>query len=137
MFYCLKVRDKLYLLMYRISAFIVYLFAISVLATVPSFAQENIGFENGIFDNWDFAVGNVQTDGKLVIYPAFAVPGSFTIFKKEQAETIDYYGKFSVFPPNGSNYSMKLGNEMYGSTAQQISYTMIVPATGSHLTMMV
>jgi gliding motility-associated-like protein len=118
--------------MFKTSAFIVYLIAISALVNVPSFAQENIGFENGTFDNWDFAVGNVQTDGKLVIYPAFAVPGSFTIFKKEQADSKDYYGKFSVFPPNGSNYSMKLGNEMYGNTAQQISYTMTVPATGSN-----
>ena len=104
---------------------------ISILFAIPSFAQHNIGFENGTFDNWDFAVGNIQKDGKITTFPSIAVPGSFTILKNDQSGPKDNYGKFSIFSPNGSKYCVKLGNELYGNTVQQMSYTLTIPPIGS------
>ena len=103
-----------------------------VFATGPLFAQANIGFENGTFDNWEFAVGRIETNGDVFTNPTIAVPGNFAILKNDQSDTKDDYGNFSVFSPNGSKYSVKLGNSLYGNSVQQMSYTLTVPPSGSN-----
>lgn len=115
----------------RIATLIFFLIAITIVA-VPSFAQVNIGFEKGNFDNWEFAVGKIETNGNVTTYPSIAVPGSFTILKNDQSDFRDPIGNFSVFSPNGSKYSIKLGNDFYDNGVQQISYTLKVPPTGSN-----
>ncbi len=40
----------------------------------------------------------------------------------------DYYGGFPVTCPNGSNYSIKLGNEEGGALAEGVSYEFTIPA---------
>ncbi|WP_374948990.1 gliding motility-associated C-terminal domain-containing protein [Mucilaginibacter sp.] len=112
---------------------LLFIFAVAIGPASSSrlFAQGNIGFENGNFDNWEFAVGSIETNGKITTYPSIAVPGSFTILKNDGSDLKDNYGKFPVFSPNGSKYSVKLGNELYGNTVQQMSYTITVPPTGS------
>lgn len=110
---------------------IIYLIAVTIFLSSLSFAQENIGFEKGNFDNWDFAIGKLEADGSVTAYNAFADPNSFKMLMKDQSGLKDDYGGFSIFSPNGGKYSVKLGNTLYGNRAQQMSYKLKVPQTGS------
>lgn len=42
---------------------------------------------------------------------------------------IDYWGRFPQICPNGSGYSVKLGNDLGGAQAESISYTYTIPST--------
>nr|WP_294948706.1 gliding motility-associated C-terminal domain-containing protein [uncultured Mucilaginibacter sp.] len=111
-------------------ALIIRLFAIILFASAQAFAQENIGFEKGNFDNWDFGVGSIAVSGDMTIYDSFAVPGSFTMLENDKSGRKDEYGKFSVFSPNGGKYSVMLGNTVFGNGVQQMSYRFTVPPSG-------
>jgi hypothetical protein len=49
------------------------------------------------------------------------------IYQKGSKE-LDPYGKFPVVCPNGSNYSIRLGNDSTGGEIDGVSYTVTVPA---------
>jgi hypothetical protein len=88
-------------------------------------------FENGNFDNWEFAVGTIDTLGTITTNPTIAVPGKFELLKNDNSGQIDLIGGFSVYSPNGSKYCMKLGNIDEGNGVQQASYTYNVPPDGA------
>ncbi|MDQ7949650.1 MAG: gliding motility-associated C-terminal domain-containing protein [Pedobacter sp.] len=89
----------------------------------------NVGFENGSFANWTTKTGTTYTSaGKNVIALTNSAPvnGRHTLNNSKTA--LDFYGNFPVLAPNGSGYSVKLGNEGTGSQAEGISYLINVPA---------
>ncbi|RYU91412.1 gliding motility-associated C-terminal domain-containing protein [Mucilaginibacter terrigena] len=110
----------------------ILLFILLTFAGLPSFGQVNIDFEKGNFDNWEFAIGKIDTLGTVSLRPSYAIPGSFTILKNDGLEIKDEFGDFPRFSPNGSKYSVKLGNTAVGNDVQQMSYTMTVPPSGSN-----
>ncbi|HMO33932.1 MAG TPA: gliding motility-associated C-terminal domain-containing protein [Lacibacter sp.] len=99
-------------------------------------AQEcppNLDLEQGTFANWSLYTGTVSGAGgsnTISLSPA----GNFTgdrheIFNRAQhANTRDQFGGFPVVCPNGSGYSMKLGNNSGGGLAEGISYEFTIPA---------
>lgn len=109
------------------------LFIASFVMTTESYAQscpENIGFENGNFQNWKLFTGvlsmeNNQTSFTLneVAKPA---TGRHTIISKKNL--VDAYGGFSLIPPSGGNFVAKIGDNGTGSQVDGISYLMTVPA---------
>lgn len=93
---------------------------------------ENIGFETGTFTKWQTYTGLVETSlaGNKTVNKVNVIAGvpsllRHSIINSKTAK--DPYGDFSVLAPNGSNYSVKLGNDGTGKQAERISYLITVP----------
>lgn len=106
-----------------------------VSASAQSVAQcpPNIGFEDGTFANWQAYAGTVSVNRNVnppvQNYSLTATPpvfGQHSIIPKGNAT--DEYGEFSLNSPNGSDYVIKLGNNIGGHGAERLSYTLDVPA---------
>ena len=104
------------------------------LLSIQSFSQQcppNIDFETGTFNNWTCYTGNVSAGGGVnsifLTQSAGPVPNQHTMFASGTGET-DFFGGFPVTCPNGSGYSVKLGNNTGGGQAEGISYEFTIPA---------
>ncbi|HWR33480.1 MAG TPA: gliding motility-associated C-terminal domain-containing protein [Chitinophagaceae bacterium] len=97
--------------------------------TCPS----NIDFEKGNFDGWTCYTGSVAaagTDNVISLLPSGGpVYDQHTMFSATaDAGIMDYYGNFPVTCPNGSGYSVKLGNTSGEARAEGLSYEFTIPA---------
>jgi gliding motility-associated-like protein len=109
--------------------FLVFVF---LLATVAAFAQAcptNISFEDGTFTNWKCYAGDIDRSGTITLgAPVAAVGGRHTMWQNSSPQIKDPYGDFPVNCPNGSKYSIQLGNAQGGHQAESVSYTYTIPA---------
>lgn len=105
---------------------IVFLFVTS--NAISQTCPPNIGFEMGTLDNWDCSAGFIRKDGSLDLSPTFPIPGRHTIFANTYPQESDPYGGFPINCPNGSGYSVRLGNSTAGGEAEGMSYTINIPA---------
>jgi hypothetical protein len=55
-------------------------------------------------------------------------PEHHKLYKNSNPQVLDKYGRFPVNSPNGSGYSMRLGDQATGRGADQVSYTFTIPA---------
>jgi gliding motility-associated-like protein len=94
----------------------------------------NIGFESGTFENWDCSSGTVDQGGGLHLTSSGPAFGRHTIYQKANNPGVDRYGSFPQLCPNGSNYSIQLGDDETPSIAQRITYTFVVPANQADYT---
>ena len=107
------------------------LFAFAMMGRTTAFAQcpVNLDFEEGNFNGWQLYEGSATVAG-IDLFPVggpsldqhvlmAAVPGNGN----------DPYGHFPKNCPNGSGYSLKLGNNGTGAQAEGASYTFTIPAT--------
>jgi len=92
---------------------------------------QNIGFETGTLQNWECYIGSVSRAGVISVSPSAPVSNRHAILKYA-ANQLDPYGKFPVTCPNGSTYSLKLGNDNTGAQAERVSYTFTVPANQTY-----
>lgn len=103
-----------------------------ILISGNSFSQsscpENIGFESGNFHNWSCYIGNVTANGGVSVGPSAPINDRHTILQNTFPQDTDPYGNFPVNCPNGSGYSIKLGNNGVQAQAERVSYTFTVPA---------
>ncbi|MGV3508109.1 MAG: gliding motility-associated C-terminal domain-containing protein [Sphingobacteriaceae bacterium] len=96
---------------------------------------QNIGFENGTFSSWECSTGYITETGRNAINaprpavvnlsPSSPSSGIHTLIGKGNR---DPYGRFSLDAPNGSDYVVRIGNDINGRGAESISYTINVPA---------
>lgn len=100
-------------------------------------AQEcppNIDFEQGNFNQWKCYIGDVEvgpnsTNNITLVSANGPVQDRHTMYGGASAINLkDYYGNFPVLCPNGSNYSIKLGNNLGGAEADGLSYDFIIPS---------
>jgi hypothetical protein len=104
---------------------------IALLIKFSAIAQNcppNIGFEMGNFDNWECSAGVINRDGTLNLSPSSPIPDRHTLIANSFPQTTDPYGGFPTSCPNGSGYSVRLGNSLAGGQAEGISYTFVIPA---------
>lgn len=87
----------------------------------------NIGFESGTLDFWNCAAGVINRDGTLRLVPTGPLFNRHTILMNSYPQEMDPYGNFPVNCPNGSGYSLRLGNDVAGGQAESISYTFTIP----------
>jgi gliding motility-associated-like protein len=88
----------------------------------------NIGFDEGTFDHWTFDTADVSSKRVLFSKPLTKpVAGRFQLFEKDGLIKWDPYGGFLVNCPNGSPYSIRLGNDGIGEV-NGVSYTINIPA---------
>lgn len=103
-----------------------------LLWNINSYAQDcppNIGFEEGAFFGWQTSEGSLERNtGILSISAGGPTYDRHTIIGNTIPAEVDPYGLFPVTCPNGSDYSIRLGNEMNGSQAESVSYTFTIPA---------
>lgn len=91
----------------------------------------NLDFEMGSFANWECRTGIVSwVNGinTLNLSQVGVTPTRHEIRHASATSDTDFYGGFPVICPNGSGYSVKLGNDNTGSEAESISYTYNIPA---------
>lgn len=113
---------------------------IFTISTSNLFAQscpENIGFENGNFQNWKMFTGITSITNSKNQVTISEVPvaslGRHTILNNKIQ--LDPYGNFPVIPKNGGNYAVKLGNNGTGNQAEGISYLITVPTNRPEFTL--
>lgn len=93
----------------------------------------NLDFEYGDFSNWECRYGTVvDSAGKNVVRlpNSGQVPGRHTIISAATAG-LDPYGGFPELCPNGSDFSVRLGNNSNSAEADAISYTFTIPASAT------
>lgn len=105
------------------------LIAALIFAGTGAYAQcpENIGFEDGSLKNWKTYIGEVTTNGTIVVDETFQPDPTRHQIMSASAEEVDPYGNFPTVSPNGSKFSVKLGNSGGNHQAERLSYTLIVP----------
>ena len=91
----------------------------------------NIDFENGSFDGWTCYTGTVaavNNANRISLTPSGPTQDQHTLYGPSNAADRDYFGRFPVLCPNGSGYSVKLGNTTGGAQAEGLSYSLTIPA---------
>ncbi|WP_165958231.1 gliding motility-associated C-terminal domain-containing protein [Segetibacter sp. 3557_3] len=88
----------------------------------------NIGFEDGSFNKWECFSGKVTGTGLIDVPAIGSMSNVHTISDNNGPQAVDPYGKFPVNCPNGSRYSIRLGNDQNGAQAERVSYTFNIPA---------
>lgn len=104
-----------------------------LLGQIKSAAQcpTNIDFENGTFDGWTTYTGYtaaVNNENQINISASPPSLGDRHIMYAANSGIRDPYGGFPVNCPNGSGYSIRLGNDRGGGEAEGISYEFTIPA---------
>lgn len=105
---------------------------VAVLAQCPP----NIDFETGTFNGWTCYTGSVASVGGNNVID-FNFSGGPTFDRQEMysaigsAGMLDPYGGFPVVCPNGSGYSIRLGNNNAGREAEGVSYDFTIPANAN------
>ncbi len=97
------------------------------------FCPDNLDFERGDFTNWFCQTGDVIVSGgvnKIIWTGTGQVNNRHTIIPAANAGR-DFYGRFPRNCPNGSGYTVQLGNNSGGHQAEGISYTYTIPATAT------
>ena len=90
----------------------------------------NIDFETGTFNGWTCYTGGVAAVGGqnvISIFPGPPVSDRHMMISSANSGK-DYFGGFPMTCPNGSGYSIRLGNEQAGTQAEGISYEFTIPA---------
>ncbi|CAF0752476.1 unnamed protein product [Rotaria sordida] len=106
------------------------LFISSLVFSARLFAQcpQNIGFESGTFANWECFSGTINSGGFISVNPTAPTADRHVILQNSVPQQKDFYGGFPVNCPNGSKYSIRLGNANTGAQAERVSYTFTIPA---------
>lgn len=101
-----------------------------ILLSLSCFSQcpVNMGFEAGSFLNWECSAGNISNTGIITLNACSPITGRHTLLKNTFPQALDAYGGFPVNCPNGSGYSIQLGNKETGKAAERVSYTFTIPA---------
>jgi hypothetical protein len=99
-----------------------------------AFAQcpANIDFEMGDFTGWQCYTGTFN-GGAIIslasLTPSAPMPNRHEMLSSVPGNGRDPYGNFIQNCPNGTNHSIKLGNNQTGSGAEAVSYTFTIPAS--------
>lgn len=117
---------------------VVFVLCINGVKAQGGLCPVNLDFELGDFTNWVCKWGTVSSPGGVntVSLPNIGqIPGRHTIISAATAGT-DPYGGFSELCPNGSGYSVRLGNSGGNHEAESISYTYTIPAGLTNFSML-
>jgi gliding motility-associated-like protein len=88
----------------------------------------NLDFEEGTFNNWQCWSQAGYTGGTPTTTLTAPVAGRHDMLSNPPGNGRDLYGNFPKNCPNGSGHSVKIGNEVTGTTADEVSYTFTIPA---------
>jgi gliding motility-associated-like protein len=98
---------------------------------------DNIDFEAGNFSNWACYTGvvdssnTIPTTNVITVNPSAPINNRHTIVPRRNPSLLDPFGLFPINPPDGSNYCIRLGNNINGSQSERIRYVIHVPPTAT------
>ena len=98
---------------------------------IAQICPPNIDFENGDFNGWKCYIGRTASIGGqnvITLNETSPDPNHHQMFTANSGAPNDPYGDFPVNCPNGSGYSIKLGNTSGGGQAEGVSYEFTIPA---------
>jgi len=110
----------------RLHYFTLVCFAILLSSKTVAQCPLNIDFEQGSFAGWQCYTGYIFFD-KITLVPSSPDTNRHLIIAAPNSET-DYFGGFPKLCPNGSGFSVRLGNDGALANAESISYTFTIPA---------
>ncbi len=119
--------------MSRLYVVIFFLLSTYIVQAQAGLCPPNIDFENGDFTNWQCYIGTVTVNrgaNQVNLSPSAPAINRHTIIPVAGAG-VDFYGGFSQVCPNGSGFSVKLGNDGTGSQAEGIEYIYNIPSTAT------
>jgi gliding motility-associated-like protein len=91
----------------------------------------NLGFEEGNFNHWECYSGRIDTLGEVKVSLTTPQNDRHTVYMAGRNQAYDPFGNFPVICPNGSGYSVRIGDRDIGAQADRVSYTFTIPATQS------
>lgn len=113
---------------FRITSYLVVFILSYTTAKTQSSCPVNIGFEYGDFTNWECYSGTISpANGVIGLSGPYPVNNRHMIIPKVTPPSLDPYGKFPISCPNGSEFSIKLGNSSPSTKADRVTYTFTVP----------
>lgn len=86
----------------------------------------NLDFEKGNFDGWFCDTGRIMSNGQINLNSSPPFINRHTIISTI-TDAADYWGGFPRLCPNGSGYSIRLGNDVAENGAERVYYTFIIP----------
>lgn len=105
---------------------------ITAMETKAQVCPPNIDFEKGDFSSWTTYTGGVSAgsgQNEIFLFPSSPEFNRHTMYSRATSSNVtDFYGGFPVLCPNGSGYSVKLGNNSGGTEAEGLSYEFTIPA---------
>jgi gliding motility-associated-like protein len=113
--------------------FFLFILSIHFCAYSQGTCPSNMDFESGTLGGWICKTGSVSAvNGQNTIRwtATGQVNGRHTIIPSSNI-TKDFYGNFPVSCPNGSSYSVMLGNAGTGSQAEGIFFNYTIPANAT------
>jgi gliding motility-associated-like protein len=108
---------------------VLLLYLVLLQSAVKAQCPDNIDFENGNFSGWQYYASRLPANGGAVNWGA-AVPildKRLKIISPASEDEKDYFGNFTKKCPNGSGYSVQIGNDDVNNEADKISYTFTIP----------
>ncbi|HEY0434987.1 MAG TPA: hypothetical protein VGC95_14020, partial [Chitinophagaceae bacterium] len=108
---------------------------LTIFSLAPAYSQVcpyNIDFETGTFEGWKCYIGTtaaINGANMITLTESFPTANRHTMYSyARNANQVDPYGHFPVVCPNGSGYSIRLGNNLAGTEAEGVSYEFTIPA---------
>ena len=98
----------------------------------------NIDFESGTFTGWRCYIGGasvVNNRNVISLTEVGPTSGRHTILPLTYPGELDPYGGFPINCPNGSGYSIRLGNDLAETEAEGLSYEFTIPANQNEYTL--
>jgi hypothetical protein len=92
-------------------------------------APSNIDFESGDFSGWQCYTGLIDP-GNIMLTPCPPTINRHEIYYRKDITENDYWGGFPKVCPNGSMYSVRIGNDSTGRGAERVSYAFYRPHKG-------
>ncbi len=125
-FACIKSIKKAF-------AFFVYICCCSF----TSIAQcpPNIDFEQGNFTGWQCYSGSFFNTVVINPLPIPPTPGRHDLISAATVPAFDPWGNFPTLCPNGSGYSIRIGLQTTGNTADRVTYTFTIPPTQNNFSL--
>ena len=100
--------------------------------TTAQICPPNIDFETGTFNHWTCFTGTTVVrngnENEILLQNSGPVDNRHTMYSRLSNPGNDPYGGFPIICPNGSGYSVRLGNNSAGTEAEGISYEFTIPA---------
>lgn len=116
----------------RFAVLLLFMFMTGIGTIAMAQCPDNIDFEKGNFEGWFCDTGRVSTEfGPRIITLNTSPPtiDRHVMLSAAQGDRFDLYGGFPVLCPNGSGYSIKLGNALASKGAERLYYTFTIPPT--------
>jgi hypothetical protein len=114
---------------YKYLLLLVTFLFVSLNVSIAQNCPVNIDFELGNFQNWQCYIGSTSSNGivnTISVLSSIATANRHVIIPKGTLK--DPICGFPISAPNGSGYSIQLGNSGTGSQAERVTYTFNVPA---------